>query len=240
MNPPSRRGRSGKKEMSASIRYIAALATAAVVVLPLTGCSGEKNETTCHSGAFCGNGNKGNSIDSSADAAETPSPSSDTTNTAPADKKVRESSTEPPKTEPDSPGTSTRPEVQKCGEDCQWRDWTAIPGVQVRPTWVREGNDLYMVAEWRSSSERSLDVWIWLKDGSGNKALYPVDPPAIGFHQMRTTSEGFSRKVKVGIPLEPGRRYNISISVAEYRPHQTGPNISNPSVDGMMENLLYT
>jgi hypothetical protein len=111
--------------------------------------------------------------------------------------------------------------------------------VEVRPNWVREGNDAYMVAEWRSSSVRELDVWVWLKDATGTKTLYPLDPPAIDYRHMDTDSKGFNRREKIEIALEPGRRYSVCMYVLPYNANQMGPEITNPEVDGLMTTFLY-
>ncbi|WP_328969088.1 hypothetical protein [Streptomyces sp. NBC_00239] len=109
----------------------------------------------------------------------------------------------------------------------------------MRPGWEQRGDELYMVAQWRSAASQRLDVWIWLKDATGSKALYPADPPAIGYYNMTTGSAGFIKKQKIGVPLEKGRRYEVCIYVLPYKPNQPGPKISNPEVDGLMAGVLY-
>ncbi|MFE4408994.1 hypothetical protein [Streptomyces sp. NPDC056821] len=221
------------------ISRIAALAASLIITLPISGCSNDK--TTCYSGAFCGNGNKGNSIGAPTEPSNLPSAptASETPTTSSKEPEPPPSDPIPERNSPTAPAATT-PEAEGCGTQCKWRDWPKISGVQVRPNWVREGDDFYMVAEWRSSPEMVLDVWIWLRDNSGRETLYPVDPPAIGFYQARTNSKGFSEKVKVGIKLEHGRHYNVSMYVLEYKPNQAKPNISNPEVTGLMTKFLYT
>ncbi|MFJ3099730.1 MULTISPECIES: hypothetical protein [Streptomyces] len=87
---------------------------------------------------------------------------------------------------------------------------------------------------------RRLDVWVWVKDANGEKTVYPFDDErAIGWYNMTTQSEGFRKTFLMPIDLEKGRRYNVAISVEPYKPGATGPNLSNPAVDGLMSSFIY-
>ncbi|MFF8842705.1 hypothetical protein ACF08N_08200 [Streptomyces sp. NPDC015127] len=108
----------------------------------------------------------------------------------------------------------------------------------MRPAWRREGDALFLVVQWRAGSPRSLDVRVWLKDADGDKAVYPLDSRAIGWHDM-TTEPGrtYTREFEVGMPLQHGRRYTVAAAVAENP--STEPDIQNSAVDGLQSGFLY-
>ncbi|MEV8629336.1 hypothetical protein [Streptomyces sp. NPDC051079] len=127
----------------------------------------------------------------------------------------------------------------RCESECFWRGWKDLPGVQVRPGWEKRGEDFFLVAEWKAAPTQRLDVWVWLKDGDGEKAVYPFESRAIGWYNMTTTPEGFRKTFLLPIDLEKGRRYNVAMSVQPYKPGATGPNIKNADVDGLMSVLIF-
>ncbi|MCX5395597.1 hypothetical protein [Streptomyces sp. NBC_00102] len=140
---------------------------------------------------------------------------------------------------PAEPPGSPEAATARCGDECHWRDWASLPGVQVRPSWEKRGDDFFLVAEWKSTPTRRLDAWVWLKDGGGEETVYPFEDSAIGWHKMVTTPEGFRETFLLPIDLEKGRRYSVSISVQPYKPGARGPDISNPEVDGLMATFIY-
>lgn len=220
-----------------SVRVMRNVAAAASLLLCL-GAVSCTSSTNCYEGAMCGNKNTGNNVGGGADT-KSPKATASPSRTSSAVPEPSPTKAAPIRaTPPPAAPATTQPEVERCS-DCEWRDWPGIQGVEVRPAWERKGDRFFLVAQWRSDVERRLDVWIWLKDAKGHEAVYPVDPPALAFHNMTTDRTGFRRPVEVGIELQPGRRYTICMYVLPYKPQQTGPNITNTAVDGVMNGFLY-
>ncbi|WP_399089733.1 hypothetical protein ACGH2B_16875 [Streptomyces sp. BBFR2] len=144
-------------------------------------------------------------------------------------------------TDPADSGPVPNPAAGNC------RSWTTspqAPGVQVRSCARREGDRLYMVGEWRTTSGHALvDVYLWLED-SAKKVVYPGPDKrsGIGFHAMpayptpRDDAPQW-REIEVRQDLVRGERYQVCAYVITA--DGPAPEAASPGTTGLQYGITY-
>ncbi len=196
----------------------------------MTGCAGQT--TQCNEGAVCGNEN---AVEHHPTQPTTPPSSSAPTSPSPS-RTSAEPATTPPASGP-APASSSPAKNRSAADQCtSWRAIDTVPGVEARPCWRRDGDTVYMVAQWRADRQTHIDVYLWLKDAAGEQIVYAHGKEPWGWYQMNTTDSSRCQ-YPVGVALKPGTAYNVSLSV---KPHPSDPpNITNPAVDGFQMKFEY-
>ncbi|MEU9207852.1 hypothetical protein AB0D27_07855 [Streptomyces sp. NPDC048415] len=137
-------------------------------------------------------------------------------------------------------GQPPRP-TSGCGP---WKTPDSYPNVQFHACGRIVGDRLYMIAEWRSISDSELvDVYLWLKDSTGDQLVYPVSQYPNGRREDSIQSwptprtDRQWREFPVLTPLAHGTTYQVCVKVLPGG--ATGPKISNPQEDGFQYGIKY-
>ncbi|MER7399029.1 hypothetical protein ABT381_26375 [Streptomyces sp. NPDC000151] len=202
-----------------------------LLLAAMTGCAGQT--TQCNEGAVCGNDNAvEHHPTQSTTRASSSAPASPSSGGASA-----ESAVGPPAAGP-ATASSAPSEKRSAADECtSWRAIDAVPGVEARPCWRRDGDKVYLVAQWRSDRQTHIDVYLWLKDAAGDRVVYANGKEPWSWSRLNTADTSRCQ-YPVGVALKPGTTYNVSLSV---KPHPSDPPyISNPAVDGFQMKLEYT
>ncbi|MFI9604311.1 hypothetical protein ACIHCX_31435 [Streptomyces sp. NPDC052043] len=173
-----------------------------------------------------------------------PSPSRSTVRSVSTEQALSESTekaAEPPAPAQSAsqPGPPPNP-AQGCGP---WRT-ADVSGVEIRSCGRVDGDRLYMIAEWRTTSGFQLvDVYLWLKDASGNEVVYPDSQSQKG--KMFPSKEAWPtphthpqwQEYEVRQDLVHREKYQVCVTVrAEGGP---GPKIYNPETKGVQYGITY-
>ncbi|WP_143659125.1 hypothetical protein [Streptomyces sp. SA15] len=142
-----------------------------------------------------------------------------------------------------NPSASALPSWKNPAPDKQCRAWVAagVADVETRPCWRREGDRVFMIAEWRTTKGTVLvDVHLWLKDKDGYHAVYPTDT-SLKFPGEVASPQGTGKKQwgerEIHTDLVQGATYQVNVRVQ--LKESTPPNVKNPDVDGAQFPFVY-
>lgn len=150
----------------------------------------------------------------------------------------------PPATPPPSASVRSSSWENPAPEHQCRRAWkpTIVPNVEARPCWRRDGERVYMIAEWRATEGTAqVDVHVWLKDGAGEHAVYPTNR-TLGSDDQVAHPKGAHVKQwgEWEVPaaeLVRGTEYQVTVKVVPKDSAQ--PDVKDPLDEGPMVAFVY-
>ncbi|WP_404867267.1 hypothetical protein ACI1MP_00100 [Kitasatospora griseola] len=130
----------------------------------------------------------------------------------------------------------TGPSEAGFDETCRGPALGFTPHTVLDVCYRRSGDDIYMVGYVQADRSTPVDLYLWLKDGTGTTALYPADK-AVAWTALTAGPAQIRKEARIAMRLTPGTKYSICIQA--YPAGSPAPNIKNPKVDGLQVALNY-
>ncbi|BAJ27131.1 hypothetical protein KSE_13010 [Kitasatospora setae KM-6054] len=99
----------------------------------------------------------------------------------------------------------------------------------------RAGDDVYMIAYIQADRPASVDLYLWLKDGTGSTVLYPADK-AVAWTGLAVRSTQVREETRIAVRLTKGAQYFVCFQ--DFPAGSPAPKIRN-STTGRQVGFTY-